>query len=179
MNMFKKLLFAVFCFMCSYEAICAQKVNYLAQASKGDFTFLYDMYYAENATKQLGADINVWKRKTRKTCDRCVAIAKKCFYAVANGDVSALKRLLTSECYNENFPYNDAYVRELLLGVPKSKRERLIDHVNRSEITAIPNRTGDVVTVIFTNTVTGKDFTVRLIDESGNGNWKIYEFEYY
>ena len=98
---------------------------------------------------------------------------------MANGDVSALERLLTSECYNENFPYNDAYVRELLLGVPKSKRERLIDHVNRSEITAIPNRTGDVVTVIFTNTVTGKDFTVRLIDEYGNGNWKIYEFEYY
>ena len=98
---------------------------------------------------------------------------------MANGDVSALKRLLTSDFYNKNFPYNDAYIRELLLGVPKSKRERLIDHVNRSEITAIPNRTGDVVTVIFTNTVTGKDFTVRLIDEYGNGNWKIYEFEYY
>lgn len=50
--------------------------------------------------------------------------------------------------------------------------------VNQSEATTIMNRAGDVITVILTNKVTKKVFTIQLIDESETGDWKVFNYEY-
>lgn len=69
--------------------------------------------------------------------------------------------------------------RELLLEVPNCKREKLRnDIINNSLFTIIPNRAGDVITVISTNSRTNKDMTVQFIDETGDGDWRIFYYYY-
>lgn len=71
------------------------------------------------------------------------------------------------------------YVREILLSVPYQNRKKLIDHVqNQSVASTIINRAGDVITVILTNKLSQKEFTVQLNDEYGNGNWKVFAYWY-
>lgn len=144
----------------------------------GRFSSIYNMYCTEIATAQVLSKLDESNSKTKESYNQCAVIAKKVFYAVASGDVSILKRYLTTEFYRTSFPYSDVYIREMLLSVPKEKRDRLIDHVNRAEITTIPNKVGDVVTVIFSNPFTGKDYTMQLIDEYENGDWKVFEIQY-
>lgn len=144
----------------------------------GRFASIYNMYCSEIAAAQALARLEALKGDSRSASNQCIDVAKKVFYAVANGDVSILKRYLTTTFYRTSFPYSDARTREVLLSVPKSKRDRLINHVNRAEITTIPSKAGDVVTVIFTNTLTGKDYTMQLIDEYENGDWKVFEILY-
>lgn len=108
-----------------------------------------------------------------------ISRAKELFIATANGDVAKIKRLTTSAFYKEKYPYSDAKVRELLLRVPYEKRKRMIDQIrNHSKASAIINRAGDVVTVTLKNDVTGKEFLIRLIDENGNGNWRVSDYDY-
>ncbi len=105
--------------------------------------------------------------------------AKELFIAIANADVVKLKKLLTTEYYRKVFPYEDNQLRKILLSVPIEKRQRMINQIsNNTKLSTIPNRAGDVVTVILSNTVTCKEFTVQLIDEKGNEDWKIFNYEY-
>ncbi|MBQ3605078.1 MAG: hypothetical protein II990_02355 [Muribaculaceae bacterium] len=109
-----------------------------------------------------------------------VSRAKELAIAISNGDVETLKRLLSADFYRDEFPFSDERTREILLEVPASKRERLRnDIINNCSVTTIPNRAGDVITVIFTNNRTKKDFTVQLVDEEGNNDWRVFEFMYY
>lgn len=111
--------------------------------------------------------------------DIAVSRAKEVFIATSNGDVETLKRLLTPDFYRESYPFSDERTREILLEVPSSKRETLRnDILNNCTVTTIPNRAGDVITVIFTNNRTKKDFTVQLVDEEGNNDWKIFDYIY-
>ena len=108
-----------------------------------------------------------------------VSRAKALFVATANGDVARLKQLMTPELYKETFPYSDSYVREILLSVPYQNRKKLIDHVqNQSVASTVINRAGDAITVTLTNKLSRKEFTVQLIDEYGNGNWKVSAYRY-
>lgn len=142
----------------------------------GRFASIYNMYCTEIATAQALARLETLREQPKRSYDQCVSIAKKVLYAMANGDVSTLKHYLSTKFYRTNFPYSDAYIRKMLLSVPKNKRDKLINHVNQSKITTIPNNAGDVVTVIFTNIATGKDYTMQLIDEYENGDWKVSEY---
>lgn len=111
--------------------------------------------------------------------DLAISRAKAVFIATANGDVATLKQLMTPEFYKETYPYSDSYVREILLSVPYQNRKKLIDHVqNHSVASTVINRTGDVITVTLTNRLSQKEFTVQLIDEHGNGNWKVFAYWY-
>lgn len=111
--------------------------------------------------------------------DLAISRAKAVFIATANGDVATLKQLMTPEFYKETYPYSDSYVREILLSVPYQNRKKLIDHVqNHSVASTIINRTGDVITVTLTNRLSQKEFTVQLVDEHGNGNWKVFSYWY-
>lgn len=106
-----------------------------------------------------------------------IANAKALFIATANGDVSKIKKLTTTDFYRDKYPYSDAKVREILLSVPLEKRKKAINQVRtQTKASAIMNRAGDVITVILDNQVTGKSFTMRLIEE--NGNWLVYEYDY-
>ena len=106
-----------------------------------------------------------------------IANAKALFIAMANGDVTKIKELTTAEFYREKYPYSDAKVREILLSVPLVKRKKAINQVRtQTKASAIMNRAGDVITVILDNQVTGKSFTMRLVEE--NGNWLVYEYDY-
>ena len=108
-----------------------------------------------------------------------ISRAKAVFIATANGDVATLKQLMTPGFYKETYPYSDSYVREVLLSVPYQNRKKLIDHVqNQSVASTVINRAGDVITVTLTNKLSQKEFTVQLIDEHGNGNWKVFFFFY-
>lgn len=108
-----------------------------------------------------------------------IARAKAVFIATANGDVAQLKRLMTPEFYEENYPYSDARVREILLSVPAAKRKSMIDNIqNKCKASTLINRAGDVITVILTNTVTNKEFTVQLLDEKGNNDWIVFNYWY-
>lgn len=111
--------------------------------------------------------------------DLAISRAKAVFIATANGDVATLKQLMTPEFYKETYPYSDSYVREILLSVPYQNRKKLIDHVqNHSVASTVINRTGDVITVTLTNRLSQKEFTVQLVDEHGNGNWKVFSYWY-
>jgi hypothetical protein len=105
--------------------------------------------------------------------------AKAWFVAVANADIRKMKELLTPNFYSRSFPYDDNTIREILLSRPYQKRQEMIDQVmNHTTATTIMNRAGDAITVILDNNVTGKVFTIQLIDESGTGNWKICNYDY-
>lgn len=140
---------------------------------KSNFSSLYDLYCSEIATAQAGADL-----KRQPDYGKAKEVAISAFLALAYGDVPTLKRCYSIDAYNEFFPYSDSYIRESLLNVPVDRRKRLIDHVNNAEITTVPNNAGDVVTLIFTNTTTGKIITLQLFDEQMNNNWKIIEILY-
>ena len=106
-----------------------------------------------------------------------IANAKALFIATANGDVAKIKKLTTTDFYREKYPYSDAKVREILLSVPLEKRKKAINQVRtQTKASAIMDRAGGVVTVILDNQVTGKSFTMLLIEE--NGNWLVYEYDY-
>ena len=106
-----------------------------------------------------------------------ISRAKAVFVATANGDVTKLKRLTTPEFYEEHYPYSDARVREILLSVPKQKRQNMIDQIqNNSTASTIMNRAGDVITVTLTNKTSKKEFTVQLLEE--DGDWKIFNYWY-
>ncbi len=108
-----------------------------------------------------------------------VSRAKELVIATANGNVARIKQLTTPEFYKAKYPYPDATARELLLSAPYKKRQKLIDHIkNHCKSTTIINRAGDVITVIFDNQITGKEFTMRLLDEEGNGNWLVFDYDY-
>ena len=69
--------------------------------------------------------------------------------------------------------------REILLSVPEAKRKQLRNDItNNSTVTTIPNNAGDVITIIFTNKRTNKDFTVQLVDEKENNDWKVFDYTY-
>ena len=105
--------------------------------------------------------------------------ARALFVAVANADIRKMKELLTPDFYSQNFPYDDDRIREILLSRPYHKRQEMIDQVmNHTKATTIMNRAGDVITVTLDNNVTGKVFTIQLLDESGTGNWKIFNYDY-
>lgn len=114
-----------------------------------------------------------------KSSDRGIAIsrAKALFIATANGDVAKIKQLTTPEFYREKYPYSDARVRQMLLNVPADKRKNMIYQIqNQTTATASMNRAGDVITVTLTNKVTRKEFTVQMIDERGNGDWRVFDY---
>lgn len=121
---------------------------------------------------QLVDSVNKAKRQ------KAVAVARQVFVAVANGDVASLKSCTTEEFYQSEFPYDDDTIRNILLSVPVHQRRKLIEHINTSDVTVVPNRAGDVMTVIFTNKVTDKDYVVQLLDEPGAGGWKIFSYTY-
>ena len=129
-----------------------------------------DLHFRGTATEQSFSNL-----KRYGDYNKAKEVAKSAFFAVANGDVATLKRSFTVDAYNAYFPYNDSYIRESLLSVPIERRRRLIEHAKKSEVTTIPNNAGDVVTLIFTNTTTGKIFTMQLIDLQMNNDWKINE----
>lgn len=111
--------------------------------------------------------------------DIAISRAKAVFVATANGDVATLKQLMTPGFYKETYPYSDSYVREILLSVPYQNRKKLIDHVqNQSVASTVINRAGDVITVTLTNKLSHKEFTVQLVDEYGNGDWRVFDFWY-
>lgn len=108
-----------------------------------------------------------------------ISRAKELMIATANGNVATIKRLTTPEFYKDKYPYSDATVRSMLLNVPYEKRQKMIDQVkNHCKATAIMNRAGDIITVSLANQITGKEFTIQLMDESGNGNWLVFEYYY-
>lgn len=111
--------------------------------------------------------------------DIAISRAKELFIATANGDVARIKKLTMPEFYKQKYPYSDAKVRELLLSVSYEKRQKLIDQIkNHCKASALRNRAGDFITVTLENNVTGKEFTICLLDEEENGNWRIVSYEY-
>lgn len=105
--------------------------------------------------------------------------AKALFIAVAQGDVSTLKSFCHPEFYAENFPYSDYEIKDILLSVPKEKREILInDILYHSSVSTVRSRDGYVVTVVFTNQKTGKTYSIQLLDEDENDDWKAIDYYY-
>ncbi len=108
-----------------------------------------------------------------------IARAEAVFIATANGDVAKLKQLMTPKFYKENYPYSDDEVRLMLLNVPLAKRMKLVDQIkNQSSVSTIMSRSGDVITVVFTNKNTDKDISVQLFDENEDENWKVFNYWY-
>lgn len=115
----------------------------------------------------------------KSSTDIAISRAKELIIATANGDISRIKKLTTPEFYKEQYPYSDAEIQGLLLSVPYEKRQKLIDHIrNHSKASALRNRAGDFITVIIENTITGKDFTIGMLDVEGNGDWRAISYEY-
>lgn len=178
-----KTALSVLCFLCSstvfaqdYSGTWYRHNDLISDDTficKSNFSSLYDLYCIEIATAQAGADL-----KRLPDYRKAKEVAISAFLALAYGDVPTLKKCYSIDAYNEFFPYSDSYIRESLLNVPVDRRKRLIDHVNNAEITTVPNNAGDVVTLIFTNTTTGKIITLQLFDEQMNNNWKIIEIMY-
>lgn len=111
--------------------------------------------------------------------NKAISRAKELFIATANGNVAAIKKLTLPDFYKEKYPYSDSKVRELLLSVPFEKRQRLIDQIkNHCKASTLMNRAGDVITVTLENHITGKEITIRLLDEEENGEWLVFEYEY-
>lgn len=111
--------------------------------------------------------------------NKAISRAKELFIATANGNVATIKKLTLPDFYKEKYPYSDARVRELLLSVPYEKRQRMIDQIkNHCKATTLMNRAGDVITVTLENQITGKEITIRLLDEEENGNWLVFDYEY-
>lgn len=156
--------------------VSSNRLDFIS-VKNGYFTPIYNMYSLEFATAEAVEVIEHHRRDNAR--DKCIAIAKKFVYAIANGDVYKLKCYCTTDFYSNNFPYDDLYTRKLLLSVPIEKRERLIKHINDSEITTLNNTPGDVITVIFTNIYTDKEITLQFIDEYSNGDWKVFQYYYY
>lgn len=78
-----------------------------------------------------------------------------------------------------NIIYNDAKVKEILLSVPYERRQQMIEQIQKhSDVSTIVNRAGDVITVMFTNRINKKVFTVQLLDEYGTGDWRIFDYDY-
>lgn len=117
----------------------------------------------------------------KATTSRRIAIQRveELFIATANGDVDKIKKLMTHDFYKIKYPYSDAAVRKILLDAPYEKRQKLIDHIkHHSRKKAYLNRAGDMITVYLSNLATGKEFTIQLIDENGNGNWLVCDYDY-
>lgn len=115
----------------------------------------------------------------QNSSDIAISRAKELFIATANGDVARIKKLTMPEFYKQKYPYSDAKVRELLLSVSYEKRQKLIDQIkNHCKASALRNRAGDFITVTLENNVTGKEFTICLLDKEENGNWRIVSYEY-
>lgn len=102
--------------------------------------------------------------------------ARAVFIAVAKGDVSTLKSFCHPDFYAENFPYSDYEIKDILLSVPKEKRDILInDILYHSSVSTLRSRDGYVVTVIFTNQRTGKTYSMQFLDEFENDDWKVID----
>lgn len=111
--------------------------------------------------------------------NKAISRAKELFIATANGNVATIKKLTLTDFYKEKYPYSDAKVRELLLSVPFEKRQRMIGQIkNHCKTSTLMNRAGDVITVTLENQITGKEITIRLLDEEENGNWLVFDYEY-
>lgn len=125
------------------------------------------------------AVISIGANAQKTSRDIAISRVKAVFDATAKGDVDRLKGLLTSELYQKTYPYSDSYVREMLLNVPADNRERLLCQIqDQCEISTIMNRAGDVMTVILTDKLTKKDLKIQLLDEYGDGNWRICNYWY-
>lgn len=115
----------------------------------------------------------------KSSTDIAISRAKELFIATANGDVARIKKLTMPEFYKKKYPYSDTKVREMLLSVPYDKRQKLIDQIkNHCTASALRNRAGDFITVTLENKVTGKEFTICLMDENEDGNWRVISYEY-
>lgn len=49
---------------------------------------------------------------------------------------------------------------------------------NHCKASTLMNRAGDVIIVTLENQITGKEITIRLLDEEKNGDWLVFEYEY-
>lgn len=112
--------------------------------------------------------------------DSAVERAKQIWIATATGDVQTLRDYTTEDFFDNQYGgYTDEEIREMLLSVPYERREKLIDHVsNHSTITTYPNSAGDVVTVEFLDDISGKIMTFQLVDETGDNDWKVFDYTY-
>lgn len=144
-------------------------VPYMVQAT-GNYSKVYTRNYHVVHTLNSYQSRNIAIAKKR---------AKEVFVATANGDIAKLKQLLTPEFYKRYYPYSDSKMREILLSVPYEQRQKMVDQaLHHDEITAFTNRAGDVITVTFANKNNNKMFTMQLMDEYGNGDWRVFDYDY-
>ena len=123
------------------------------------------------------ATISISASAQRTPKEIAISRAKAILIATANADVAKIKSLTTPEFYQEQFPFSDAKVRELLLSASEGDRENMIDQVqNHCDAEAVMNRAGDVITVTLINRINNNEFTVKLFNSDGNGNWLIFAY---
>lgn len=151
------------------------RIDFVSNPNDHRFRSLFNMacaeIEAENKAERTSFYLPNYKKATK--------IAKNLFIAVANGDVAMLKRITTPKFYYDNFPSSDEETRSTLLSVPYHKRSTLVDHIRNHAITsAIHGHNKNSVKIIFTNTISNKEFSVWLIDENKNNNWKVYDSTY-
>jgi len=118
-------------------------------------------------------------RDYKPNYNKAAKTAKNLFIAVANGDVAMLKRITTANFYYSNFPYGDERTKTDLLKMPYHRRAKLVDHIrNHASIDIVPTSERNIVTIIFTNTISKKEFYVILIDDNENNEWKVFDSTY-
>lgn len=110
--------------------------------------------------------------------DIAVERARQIWIATATGDVQTLRQFTTGDFFDTQYRgYSDDELRDILLSVPYDRRQKMIDHIkNHCSVEVYPNSAGDVVSVVFTNEITGKPMTFQLVDETGDQDWKLFEY---
>lgn len=84
---------------------------------------------------------------------------------------------MTPEFYKKSFPYSDAKVKEKFLSIPLETRKNMIRRIQKEIVaSAMMNRAGDCITVTLTNQVTDREMTLQLVDASGTGDWRIFDY---
>ena len=118
--------------------------------------------------------VGVSAQKTSK--EIAITRSKELIIAIANCDVAKVKRLMTPDFYKKSFPYSDAKVKEKFLSIPLETRKKMIHRIQKETVgSAMMNRAGDCITVTLTNQVTKNEITLQLADESGTGDWRIFD----
>ena len=119
------------------------------------------------------------KSKRSSDTDKAVKTAKELFFATYECNLNKIKELTTEKFYNTHYPYGDQEMEEMLKSVPEERRKESIDQIkNNTTSEALMNKDGNMVTVVFHNEITGREFTMQLIDTDGNGKWKVNEYDY-
>lgn len=119
--------------------------------------------------------VGVFAQKTSK--EIAITRSKDFIIAIANCDVAKVKKLMTPEFYKKSFPYSDAKVKEKFLSIPLETRKNMIRRIQKEIVaSAMMNRAGDCITVTLTNQVTDREMTLQLVDASGTGDWRIFDY---